>query len=424
MGALTTAMMSVSRSRKAHNGLVGAFFIQGFLSLSYIPRIPELIDQIHVTFATWGLILGLATLGGMLPLLIANHFINRFGTRPVLQVMFTLVSLTMATYGFVNNGWAFFALAFTQSFTMSFFNVALNSHSVVFQNRIGRIIIGRFHAAWSIGAASAASVSGALATVIPLREYMVLVAGVAAVGLFIASAMLLGPADDGHEQEKKRAKSVGILKTPRYVSLLAFGLFCGVFPELVMMDWSAVFAKNALHLNPSQVGLPYTIFAVSMIAARLSIGRLTRNRHLSRVASKAAIMASMAMALAVFVGPIVAGVNPLLAVGVTAIFWVLAGLGTGPQVPSFFSASGSVPGMSTAQAMSRMSLFNSIIILGAKVLMGALAQGISVQVAFIFPISTYLVASVIASSVAKKGYKPEKVTGFPMTSPIDVIPED
>jgi len=132
----------------------------------------------------------------------------------------------------------------------------------------------------------------------------------------------------------------------------------------------------------------------------------------------------VAMALAVFVGPIVAGVNPLLAVGVTAIFWVLAGLGTGPQVPSFFSASGSVPGMSTAQAMSRMSLFNSIIILGAKVLMGALAQGISVQVAFIFPISTYLVASVIASSVAKKGYKPEKVTGFPMTSPIDVIPED
>jgi MFS family permease len=423
MGDLTTAMMSVSRSRKAHNGLVGAFFIQGFLALSYIPRIPELIDQIHVTFATWGLILGLATLGGMLPLLMANHFINRFGTRPVVQLMFTLVSLTMAMYGFVNNGWMFFVLSFVQAFTMSFFNVAINSHSVVFQNRIGRIIIGRFHAAWSIGAATASIVSGALAAVIPLREYMILVTSIAAVGLLVASAMLLGPTEDGHDQEKKRAKSIGIFKTPKYVSLLSFGIFCGVFPELSMMDWSAVFAKNALHLNPSQVGLPYTIFAVSMIAARLSIGRLTRNRHLSTVASKAAIMGSVAMALAVFIGPIVAGVDPLLAVLVTGVFWVAAGLGTGPQVPSFFSATGSVPGMSTAQAMSRMSLFNSIIILGAKVIMGALAQGISVQVAFIFPIATYIVASVIASSVAKRDYKPEKVTGFPMTSPIDVIPD-
>lgn len=424
MGALTTSMMSVSRTRKAHNGLVGAFFIQGFLSLSYIPRIPELIDQIHVSFATWGLILGLATIGGMLPLLMANHFINRFGTRPVVQLMFTLVSLTMALYGFVDNGWMFFVLAFVQAFTMSFFNVAINSHSVVFQNRIGRIIIGRFHAAWSIGAASASIVSGALATVMPLRVYMMLVAGVAAIVLLIASAMLLGPAEDGHELEKKRAKSVGIFKTPKYVSILAFGLFCGVMPELSMMDWSAVFAKNALHLNPSQVGLPYTIFAISMIVARLSIGRLTRNRHLSSVASKAAIIASVAMALAVFIGPIVAGVDPMLAVLTTGIFWVIAGLGTGPQVPSYFSASGSVPGMSTAQAMSRMSLFNSIIILGAKVVMGALAQGISVQVAFIFPITAYIVASVISSSVAKRGYKPEKVTGFPMTSPIDVIPED
>lgn len=423
MGDLTTAMMSVSRSRKAHNGLVGAFFIQGFLALSYIPRIPELIDQIHVTFATWGLILGLATLGGMLPLLMANHFINRFGTRPVVQLMFTLVSLTMAMYGFVNNGWMFFVLSFVQAFTMSFFNVAINSHSVVFQNRIGRIIIGRFHAAWSIGAATASIVSGALAAMIPLREYMILVTSIAAAGLLIASGMLLGPTEDGHDQEKKRAKSIGIFKTPRYVSLLSLGIFCGVFPELSMMDWSAVFAKNALHLNPSQVGLPYTIFAVSMIAARLSIGRLTRNRHLSTVASKAAIMGSVAMALAVFIGPIVAGVDPMLAVLVTGVFWVAAGLGTGPQVPSFFSATGSVPGMSTAQAMSRMSLFNSIIILGAKVVMGALAQGISVQVAFIFPIATYIVASVIASSVAKRDYKPEKVTGFPMTSPIDVIPE-
>jgi hypothetical protein len=57
MGTLTTALMSVPRANKAQRGLMLSFFVQGFLSLSYIPRIPELINQLNVSFAQWGLIL-------------------------------------------------------------------------------------------------------------------------------------------------------------------------------------------------------------------------------------------------------------------------------------------------------------------------------------------------------------------------------
>ena len=421
MGSMTSAMLSVPRAKKAQVGLIGSFFIQGFLAVSYIPRIPELIDQVHVSFATWGLILGLSGIGGLIPLLFASKVVGRFGTRPVIQASFILVSVAIGSFGFIPNGWLFFVMSFVQTFTMGMYNIALNSHSVVFQNRIGKIILGRFHAAWSIGAASSSLISGALANFVPLNLHLLGVGVFAAIFCMISTSQMLAPHEDGHDVEVKRAKNFPIFKTPNYVTMLALGLFCGVLPELTMMDWSAVFAKEELHLSPGAVGIPYTIFVTSMIVARLSIGRFTRNRHFSQFAGRLAFVGAGSLALAVLIGASVAKVDPLLAIGTTAVFWVITGLATCPQVPSFFSASGSVPQMSTAQAMARMSLFNSLIILGIKVLMGATAQGISVQAVYAFPVFSFVAAGLIARYVVRKDYKPQTIDAFPMTSPNEVI---
>jgi len=249
----------------------------------------------------------------------------------------------------------------------------------------------------------------------------------------IATAQMLSPTEDGHEQEKKRAEPVALFKTPRYVVILALGLFCGVLPELAMMDWSAVFAKETLGLAAGQQGLPYTIFVTSMIVGRLSIGRLTKRHHISRIGQVGAVVGAISMTIAVVLGTILAGISPVLALAATAIFWVTAGLGTGPQVPSVFSNAGSVEGMTTAQAMSRMSLMNSTIILGIKVVLGAVAQGIGVPFVFGLPIMSFVAAAVIAGYVVRRSatLKPvaefgesKPVDAFPVTSPVAVITEE
>jgi len=71
--------------------------------------------------------------------------------------------------------------------------------------------------------------------------------------------------------------------------------------------------------------------------------------------------------------------------------------------------------------MARMSLFNSLIILGIKVLMGATAQGISVQAVYAFPVFSFVAAGLIARYVVRKDYKPQTIDAFPMTSPNEVI---
>jgi len=434
---MTTAMLSVNRTRKATVGIIGAFFIQGFLAVSWLPRIPEVIDNLKVPFSTWGFIMGVAGLGSMLPLLFANKLINRWGTRPLLQLSFMLAVIAVCSFGFITNPLVFFAAVFLQNFGYGIYNVAINAHSVVFQNRIGRIILGRFHAAWSIGAASASLLTGILAPFIALHVYLVVVALVAGVLCLFGTSFMLGPNEDGHEQERKRAESVPLFKTPGYVLLLAVGLLCAVLPEVSAMEWGAVFAKRSMHLSPALQGLPYTFFVTSMIVARLSIGRLSRRRHLSRVGQIAGVMGAISMTIAVLLGSLLSGINPVLALSVTAVFWVFTGLGSGPQVPAFFSVTGSVAGMTTAQVMSRMSLVNSLLILGAKILMGAVAQSAGVPFVFVLPILAYVGAVLIAGYVIRRQRREaaveaaddgtpqndeiEAFEAFPSTSPIGVI---
>jgi MFS family permease len=428
-------MLSVPRTRKAMVGIIGAFFIQGLLAVAWLPRIPEVIDHLNVPFSAWGAIVGIAGLGGLVPLLFANRLINRWGTRPLLQVSYLVAAASIASFGFIREPIIFFIALFIQNFGYGVFNIALNSHSVVFQNRIGKVILGRFHAAWSIGAASSSLLTGFFASFVSLDFYLLVVAAVSLAVCWFASTLMLSPSEDGHEQEKKRAESVPLFKTPSYVILLAVGLFCAVMPEATMMDWSAIFAKRIMHLSPALQGAPYTLFVVSMIASRLSIGKLSKRRHLSRVGQIAATMGAFAVSIAAVLGTLIGGVDPLLSLGVTTIFWILTGLAAGPQVPSYFSMAGSVDTMTTAQAMSRMSLMNSLFILAVKVVMGGIAQGIGVPFVFVVSVVTFTGASIISGIVVKRlkssaaqaekeaATADQSVDAFPVTSPLAIVSE-
>lgn len=402
MGTLTTALMSVPRAKKAQHGLMLSFFVQGFLSLSYIPRIPEIINQIDVTFAQWGLILGLAGFGGMIPLLFVNRIILRFGTRPVMRASYAITALCLGSYGFISNGVLFFVAALSLGFFNAFFNLALNSQAVMYQDTIGKVVLGKLHATWSIGATSSALFSGLLAPYISLHWYLLAAASACLVVFFIGSSRILGPAEDGHTDQKKTTAHVPFFKSPSKVWLLAAGLFAAVFPEVTMMDWSAVFAKRELLQGVATVGIPYTAFAMSMIVGRLLVSRFTRRIHISTLGRYSALVGSIFMGLGAFLGPAVAHGNAVAGLVLTASLWAIAGLGMGPMVPTFFSSASAVPGMSTPQVMARMSLVNSISILLAKVLMGALAQGVGVMLAYLFPVVTFFCASILAALVAKE----------------------
>ena len=163
------------RTKSAEFALIAAFAIQGFLAITYLHRIPEIIEQIDVSFALWGLIIGLAGLGSLIPLLITNRLVGKFGTRPIVRISSLMIVLTTASLGFATNGWMYFAFHAAMMFSMSFFNIAVNAQSVMLQKKVKKVILGKFHAAWSIGAGISAAVSGILASFMSLQLHLVLV---------------------------------------------------------------------------------------------------------------------------------------------------------------------------------------------------------------------------------------------------------
>jgi predicted MFS family arabinose efflux permease len=414
--------LTKERNKSAEFALVAAFFIQGFLAITYLPRIPEIIEQIGVSFATWGLIIGLAGIGSLIPLLITNRLVGRFGTRPIVRISSLMIVITTASLGFATNGWMYLAFHASMMFSMTFFNIAVNAQSVMLQKKIKKVILGKFHAAWSIGAASSAAVSGILASFASLQIHLVAVGIAALIAFEVSIRKMLRPTEDGHHEERQASKRVPFFKSPTQLWLLAFGFFAGVFPELVMMDWSAVFAKQVMLLTPTLGAIPFTVFTLAMIAGRLLIGRVTKKYHISDLSKWGGIIGAVTMLLGVLLAPLLVASNPILAMIVLSLFWAVSGFGLAPMVPSFFGAAGHVAGLTTAQALSRMSLVNALAVIVAKIFMGALAQGIGLVLAFIFPVTMMFIAGFLAGRVAKNSRRKEAVeNAFPLTGPITVV---
>lgn len=416
--------MTMVRAIQARNAITAIFTIQGIVGVTQIPRIPELIDQIGADFGVWGLISGLSGLGGMLGLLLTARAISIFGTKNVTIV--GGIGQAMATMAliFAHDPFAYLVFTALGALLGSGLNIAINSQSVALQKTMNRVIIGRFHAAWSIGATVSAILSGILATFMPLSIHLLLIPGLGIIALIIFGQKLLVSTEDGHGSGQNVAKKTSFFKIPGQVWLLSAGLFTGVFGELAMMDWSAVYAKNVMLLDAGRGAIPYASYSAAMILGRLLINKLGNKWHISSVARVSGIMGGISLTIGVLLGTSLAPTNQDLALVLVALFFFIAGLGSAPMVPSFFSAAGYVKGLNTAQVLARMSFMNSIAIMGAKYLMGALALNVGLTLAFMFPVATFIVAGLLAGVVAKRAKSSDALAAaYPATGAMSLLDE-
>ena len=390
------------RAKTAQLALMVIFFTQGFATLSWMPRIPEFIDNLQVSKELWGAIIGFGGAGSLIPLLFTSRLVIRFGTTPIIKFSsFAMVAMLLAL-PYPTQWWLFLVFNFMLSFAISVFNIALNSQAVMFQKRVNKVLLGSFHGSWSIGAAASAGVSSIIAAFTPLELQMFLMSMLCLVLFVWAARHMVQPAESDAVDRDVPSERISWLKTPPFLWLLAVGGFMGMWPELVLMDWSSVYAKEVLNLDPSRAAWPYTIFVIAMIVGRFSITRLTEKYNVARLSQVGGIFGSIALALAIYLSATLADENQNLALFLLCVFFAIAGLGISSMVPGFFSMAGNVEGLSTAQALSRLLLFNTIVVIFAKMAMGSLIDASSLPLAMIFPIATFVIAGIISGIVANR----------------------
>jgi predicted MFS family arabinose efflux permease len=413
--------LPAARLRKAQIGMILTFIFIGHMGLASVAWVPEFIDRLDVLFATWGTIIGFGVVGSLTPLFFVSRLIMRFGSRRIIRFGHYAAAFSLVSLGLTSNPAIWFFLNMAFNFFMSITGVGINSHAVLLQKKIKKNVIGRFHAGWSIGAVGAA-ITGGLSTVFMQLEYYLLIVAILNILVYeFTLRWLLSPSEDGHLEEKLAQVKRKFFQIPAQLVLLAAGLFGAVYPEVAVIDWAAVFARDVLNAELALRSLPFAAFMIGMIVGRLSITRLAEQYHPHLIASRGAFLAAIALALAALVSGPVQSLSSNAALILAMVLWGIAGVGLSGGSPIFTAAAGHIPGVSTSWAISRMTLMSSSATILAKILMGALVQGVGLSFAFFFPVTLAIMSGLIAAVFATRAKQAELESAAPPTGPISII---
>jgi hypothetical protein len=330
-------------------------------------------------------------------------------------------ALFLVLLGLTSDPLLWFIINMGFNFFMSILGVSVNSHSVLLQKKISKNVIARFHAGWSLGAVAAAMTGGLSTLFLELEQFLIIVAILNVIVFEFALRWLLSPTEDGHLEERAGVVKRKFYQVPAQLVLLAFGMIGIVFPEVAVIDWAAVYARDILNVELALRSLPFAAFMVGMIVGRLSMTRLAERYHPNLIASRGAFIAAGVLALATISAPFLADTSSTLALAATMVLWLVAGLGLAPGAPTFLSAAGHIPGVSTAWAVSRLSLMSSTMQVMSKTLMGALAEGVGLSLAFFFPVTLAIVSGLIALQFTKRAKQADLDSVSPPTSPMPII---
>jgi predicted MFS family arabinose efflux permease len=349
-----------------------AFIGAGVAMASWATRIPQVRDGLELTPSRLGLVLLAIAAGSIVSLLLAGQLVAHFGSRRTVTAMAALlgVSLTAVAVGYqfgvvpVVVGLLFFG------FSNGAWDVAMNVQGAIVERRLGRAIMPRFHAGFSVGTVAGALIgAGAVALHVPVTAHLAVTALLIAAWVMLAvRSFVPDVVEDPEVPESGRLQQV--LSTWREPRTLMVGVLvlAFAFAEGTGVDWISVAVID-------DYGAPATIgtLAFAVFLAAMTTGRWFGPALLDRYGRVPVIRVLVAVSLAGLM-LFVFGTHVLVAFA-GALLW---GLGASLGFPVGMSAAADDP----AHAAPRVSVVAAIgycAFLGGPPLVGFLGDHITVQ---------------------------------------------
>lgn len=382
-----------------------AFGAAGFGVASWVARIPQVRDQLQLSPSQLGLLLLSMAVGSVLALPLSGPLIARFGTARVATATARTLAVAMlamaagynvgaplVAVGLFFFGWSFGAL-----------DVAINVHGALVERELGRSILARFHAGFSlgmvVGALLAATLLGLDVDVpIHLSGAGVVCAGTVVVASrsFLSDPHTASGSDSGSESAVGSDEMVGVGQrghfaawTERRTLLIGLVVLAFTFAEGVANDWIAVALVDD-HQGSDVVGtIGLAIFLASMTFARwFGPGLLDRfgRVQILRATAGCGVVGAALFALAP---------NAHVALG-GVVLW---GVGASMGFPVGMSAGADEPEFAAGR-VSAISSVGYCAFLSGPPLIGFLAEEFSISEA-IYAVPIMLIVAVLVSSAAE-----------------------
>jgi fucose permease len=351
-----------------------AFIGAGFAFASWAARIPQVRDRLHLDPSELGLVLLAIAGGSVISLPLSGPIVRRFGSRRTVELMALLLAagLAVAGSGYLVGVWPVVVGLFVFGLANGAWDVSMNVHAAVVERHLGRSIMPRFHAGWSVGTVAGALIGTALvAADVPVVAHLTVVAGIVALVVPFGARSFLP--DEAEAQDDTSAEpgedDVGHFAawTERRTLLIGIFVLAFAFAEGTANDWISVAVIDGYGTSAAMGTLAFAVFLSSM-----TTGRWFGPALLDRYGRVVVIRALTTLALGGLLLFVFGGATGLAYVGV--LLW---GVGVSLGFPVGMSAGADDP----RHAASRVSVVASIgycAFLAGPPLIGFLGQEYSV----------------------------------------------
>ena len=360
------------------------FFLFGFGIMSWVPRFPDFKDRLGLTNGEFGSIISLGNLGAFVALLTVGHIVHKLGSHRVLIASTYSLYLGFFVLANVSSSLIFISAVILVGFSISAFHIALNSQAFDSQTRTTTPIIVKLHGVWALGAVSTGLVSGFLIGRVSASVQLNVIYLLALI-LNIAYINKLRPislspqVEDDHYSVKRMITSI------RFDRVIAGGMICAIFLEIVIGDWSNIFAREYLKIEGGLITLPYILFMSALILGRFSISKIIKRMPINRAANIGAVTGGTLFLIGIAASIFFGETHKYWAFALFSLGSLVAGLGTSFITPSFFNAASSRSPLPNSVVIGQVGLINNSLIFVAKWVIAWTAQFTSLAVALLIP---------------------------------------
>lgn len=342
-----------------------AFFIAGVGVAAWAPLVPYAKARAGLDDGTLGLLLLCLGGGSIIAMPVAGALAARFGCRRVLTVGTLLIALSLPLLATVSGMAALVATLFVFGAGLGAVDSTANLQAVIVERASGKTMMSGFHGLFSLGGIlGAAGVAALLGLGLsPLG------ATLAVVVLILAALIKAAP-----HLLTQRMQSPGPAFAVPHGVVLFIGVLCFIvfLAEGAMLDWSAVYLTAERGLDTAYAGLGYAAFALTMTVGRLTGDAIVRRVGAKRVIVWGGLTAAAGLALATLVPAWEAAL----------IGYALVGAGCSNIVPVLYTAVGKQTLMPESIAIPAITTLGYAGILAGPALIGFIAHGSSLNLAF------------------------------------------
>ncbi len=189
-----------------------AFIATGIAFASWAARIPQVKDRLGLSPSGLGLVLLAIAAGSVIALPMSGPVVTRFGSRRTVQAMSVLagVGLVVVAVGYRYGVAPVVAGLFAFGVGTGSWDVAMNVQGALVERRLGRAIMPRFHAGFSIGTVAGALGGAAMVALgVGVTAHLAVIGVAVAIGVPLAVRGFIpdhaGPAG-GRRARRRRAR--------------------------------------------------------------------------------------------------------------------------------------------------------------------------------------------------------------------------